>query len=173
LVISAHARTTRERGRSADAARSASLLDLLTAASSNENERQDREDRRDRNQDDQDDNDDGDDWSPPPPPPGGQTYQPPPPPPDQGAGCLGSGGALTVALPGGSATVKVFQDNVYAELSRVDPSSIPSRAAWWASWSSTHRLAVRRQPFGTLPNEANSASATPTTRRRPRRGRSR
>lgn len=114
--VSAHAQST------ADQSRSGNAVDLLTAALSNENERQDREDRRDRNQNDQSDNDD--DWQAPllPPEPPTQSA----PPPDQSATCLGSGGTVTVTLPGGGATVKVFQDNLFVELARVDPGSVPS-----------------------------------------------
>lgn len=153
--VAAYAQTTHQRGSSADDARSASLLDLLTVASSNENERQDREERRGRNQNDQDDNDDGEDWTPPPPP-RAPAYQPPPPPPDQTAGCLGNGGSLTIALPGGGATVKAFHDNLYAELSRVEPSSVPSPGNLVGQL--IFRLTASPcggQAFGTLPSEAN------------------
>ena len=152
--VSAHAETMHERGRSATAARSSSPIDLMTVALSNENERQDQEDRRGRNQNDQDDNDDGEDWTPPPPP-RGPSYNPPPPP-DQGASCLGSGGTVTITLPGGGATVKVFQDNVYAELARVDPSSVPSPGNLVGQL--VFRLTASPcggQAFSTLPGEAN------------------
>ena len=140
--LSAYAQTTHDDGGA-----------LLTVAASNENERQDREERRGRNQNDQDDNDDGEEWVPPPP--RGQVYEPPPPP-DQAGGCLGNGGSLTIALPGGGATVKVFQDNVYAELAKVDPSSVPSPGNLVGQF--VFRLTAAPcggQAFGALPSEAN------------------
>jgi hypothetical protein len=124
--LAAHAQTVHERSHPNGETRSAGDFDLHTVASSNENEREDREERRERNQNDQDDNDDGDDWSPPPPPDRGPVYEPPPQPPDKSAQCLGNGGTVTFSLPGGTATFKSYQDNLYAELSPVDPGSVPS-----------------------------------------------
>ena len=144
--VSAHAQTTAEPGRSGD------VVDLLTAALSNENEREDREERRERNQGNPNDNDD--DWQAPllPPEPPTQSA----PPPDQSATCLGNGGTVTIPLPGGGATVKVFQDNLFVELARVDPGSVPSPG------NLVGQLVFRvtaapcgGQPLGALTNEAN------------------
>jgi hypothetical protein len=151
--VSAYAQTSHEPGSSVTKAWWTGIFHVLGVASSNENERKDREDRRERNKEDQDDNEGNENWSGPPP--RANLYQPPPPP-DQGARCLGAGGSLSIDLPGGGATVKIFQDNLYAELARVDPSSVPSPG------NLVGQLIVRvtispcgGQAFSTLPNEAN------------------
>ena len=144
--LSAHAQTAVEPGRSGD------VVDLLTAALSNENEREDREERRERNQGNPNDNDD--DWQAPllPPEPPNQ----PPPPSDQSATCLGSGGTVTIALPGGGATVKVFQDNLFVELARVEPGSVPSPSNLIGQVIFRVTAApCGGQPLSTLPSEAN------------------
>lgn len=149
--ISAHAQTMRERDGASERALSGSPVDLLTVASSNENERLDREERRGRNQNDQDDNDDGEDWTPPPA--GGSMYEPPP---DQSATCLAAGESVTMALPGGGATVRVFQDNLFVELARVDPSGVPSPGSLVGQL--VFRLTAAScggQALGALPGEAN------------------
>lgn len=98
---------------------------VRTVAHSNENERQDREDRRGRNQNDQDDNDDGEDWEPLPPPIR-HDLEPAAPPPDRVGRCIGSGGTVTLGLPGGTATFTGYQDGLYSEIERVDPASVTS-----------------------------------------------
>jgi len=151
--VSAYAQATHEAGGSTAQSWWKSIFHVLTVVSSNENERKDRDDRWERNKEDQDDNEGNENWSGPPP--RANLYQPPPPP-DQGARCLGTGGSLTIDLPGGGASVKVFQDNLYAELARVDPSNVPSPG------NLVGQLIVRLtvspcggQAYGTLLNEAN------------------
>jgi hypothetical protein len=131
-MVAAHAQST---GDSAEPkARSQTFwpLRVLGISASNENERQDREERQGR-EDNQSHDDNEDDCCapppppPPPPPPGGGGPPPPPPPAEaQGPVCLGNGNSVSMGLPDGSVTVKVFQDNLHVELTPVDPGSIPA-----------------------------------------------
>lgn len=119
--LPAHAQASR--GSAADGlrVRTDGAPDLYGVVQSNENEKKQERERRGR-EDNQHEDNENDDWTPPKPP----ARQPaPPPPPSQVQACLRNGAALTLALDDGSATVRVFQDGLSVELSKVDGGSVP------------------------------------------------
>jgi hypothetical protein len=146
-----------------------SPTDERAVSASNENEQKDKDNRRDHgnNANDNNGNDNGDSngngngnddddgcCAPPPPPP---QRSAPPPPANQSSACLSAGGTVSLTLNDGTATVKVFQDNLNVVLDRVDAGSVPG-----PSGSIVGNLVFRVSGspcggagFGSLPNEAN------------------
>jgi len=161
----AYAQTTGTQRETTFRTRAVWPFSLFTVVSSNENERKDKEERQGR-EDNQssDDNEDDNCCAPPPPPPppapsssGGSSGPPPAAASNQASGCLRNGGTVSLSLPDGSVTAKVFQDNVNVRLERVDSGSIPPPSDGYIG-SLVFRVSASPcggSDYGSLPNEAN------------------
>jgi len=132
---------------------------VRAVASSNENEKRDQENRHDHgnngngndnNNNNNNGNENDDDGGPPPPPP---PRPAPPQPQNQASACLPAGGSVSLTLSDGTATMKVFQDNLNVELSRSDlppaPGGLVGDLMFRVGASSCGG------GLGTLPGEAN------------------
>ncbi|MGE3268861.1 MAG: hypothetical protein AB7P40_08955 [Chloroflexota bacterium] len=152
--LPAHAETLRQPARSTALSHPGETVDGYVVALSNENERLEQEERRGR-EDNQHEDNENDDWTPPPPL--RKPAPPPPPPPDEVEACLQNGQVVTLTLPDGGVTLRVFQDNLYVQLARIDPGSVPPPPGSLAGQLAFRVTAAPcgGSPFDTLPGAAN------------------